>query len=132
VHHCLQRLVNTPKDKDLEFTTSTDVKIILVGMPEDVVLDNLFKCGALKYESYCRFMSQKHFIPIDDFNEECELSLKDINGVKELPEGEGENGESAASSSSSSSSASSSKSSSSSSKKGSSSSKSKTKSKSKT
>jgi hypothetical protein len=87
VHHVMQRLKDVGKGQAHQVTPKADVLIRMNNLPEDALLDNLYKMGALKYEAYTRYMGEKHGIPQEDFNEECELSLKDANGIKEEPTG---------------------------------------------
>lgn len=92
VHHVLQKMKSTPKGEEDSLSTDSDVVIQMAGMPEDASVDALFTMGALKYEAFIKFKSDRHGIPLEYFNEECELSLQDINGVKDNEEGGSEGG----------------------------------------
>jgi hypothetical protein len=94
IHHALHRISETPVGGIHELLqthaakgTSFDrnevgVKILMTGLPSDELLNQLYLLGAIKYESYIRFMANKHCIPIEDFNPTPKMTLLDLNGVK--------------------------------------------------
>jgi hypothetical protein len=68
----------------------TKATIRMAGLPDDSLLDNLFKMGVLKYEAYIRYKSDRHSIPKEDFEATPQMSLKDLNGIKPEPTGTAE------------------------------------------
>ena len=82
-HHTLHKLADTPASElNPESNEKTDVSIIMSGLPSEDMLTQLYTIGALKYDSFVKYTSSKYFIPIEDFNTECAVSLDDLNGVK--------------------------------------------------
>jgi len=53
------------------------------GQPEDAMLSQLYKAGMLTYAAYINYMSTKHSIPIENFHEKPQLSIREINNISE-------------------------------------------------
>jgi hypothetical protein len=78
-------------EKRIKFSApSSEPSISMPGLPDDVLLTNLYTMGALKYDAFIGFMSKKHSIPIDAFEETPALSVKEAAGVDEEPSGTAE------------------------------------------
>ena len=76
-------LMNVPltrrlTESDVNRAVSGSVKIVLPGTPPMEFLKTLHREGMLKYPALRRYIAAMHAIPLDDLNEESELSLIDL------------------------------------------------------
>jgi hypothetical protein len=62
---------------------SERVTITLPGIPPEDVLQSWWISGLLKYESYRGYISAMYGIPITDLHEKQQLTLQELNGIKE-------------------------------------------------
>jgi hypothetical protein len=94
VHHKIQKLKTWSTSKSSSSSSSSSsihdvmsdpdigVTITLSGLAQYELLKDLWMMGALTYEAFVSIVSSKYAIPQHFFNEECEMELKDLNGVK--------------------------------------------------
>jgi len=83
-HHHVQELLSEAGEED--GTTEEDsasATITITGVPAPSTITNLYYEGSLKYESYVQLAASMYGIPRSFFNKEPELSLQDINGIKD-------------------------------------------------
>ena len=78
MHEVILKRKEKPSMKGLN--ESMDVIITMPGLPPEETVRELYTMGILKFDAYKRFLHDKHAIPLEDFNEEPEISVKDLNG----------------------------------------------------
>ena len=59
------------------------VKVSLPGIPPPEVLDQMYMTGVFKYDAYVNYLATMWGIPVDCFNEEPEMEIKELNGITE-------------------------------------------------
>jgi len=83
-HHHIQELLSEGAVEDeATDTDSVSATITITGVPAPSTVTNLYYEGSLKYDAYVQLSSAMYGIPKSFFNKEPELSLQDINGIKD-------------------------------------------------
>jgi len=91
-HHHVQEAIAETTDvegADEKAEQQASVTITITGVPAPTTISTLYYEGSLKYESYVQLCSSMYGIPSSFFNKEPQLSLQDINGIKEQLSAEG-------------------------------------------
>jgi len=73
-HHGLHKLKSTPSGQMQKQTTkasTTNIEIMMPGMPNSDVITTLYTMGALKWEAFVQYQSAGHNIPVHLFNTTC-------------------------------------------------------------
>jgi hypothetical protein len=79
----LQEYLETTKQKDwntADAAASAEVVVEMPSMPDEGKLIDYYTAGFLKYEALKNYLSSKHGIAIDSFNEKPELTVEEANG----------------------------------------------------
>lgn len=76
-----ETLARNPKMTAKQVRADVEVKVSLPGQPSEEVLHRLYTEGMLKYDSYVNYVSSKHCIPIECFEDKPKISLKELNGI---------------------------------------------------
>jgi len=82
-HHIREVLSEVGENNAMEDQETAMATITITGVPAPSTITNLYYEGSLKYEAYVQLTASMYGIPQSFFNKEPELSLQDINGIKD-------------------------------------------------
>jgi hypothetical protein len=86
----LQLVIEGARDRRQKMNTAAiqayvDTEIEMPGIPEDIVVLQLYMLGMLTYESLCATMGGKHGLTKSSFNPKPAIDIKLLNGIKPEP-----------------------------------------------
>lgn len=68
-----------------EIQEDIQVNVALPGQPDEDVLYRMYTDGMLKYDAFVNYISSKHSIPMDAFELNPKLDLKELRGITDPP-----------------------------------------------